>query len=826
MALEKRTGAQDQDIIRYTSCGFHCFDQCVLKVRVRKGRIVSVEPDDTFNPGVIKDGEHPADRLLPTSQRQFRPCPKGYSMARQIYDPDRIIYPMKRVGNRGEGTFERISWDEALDTIAAKLVDTKEKYGPFAILHQPYSYMSYCSFPLAQWFGAGMAGWDAHSNCGFHEPQNWLYGRDLMTGYVESGMQFELAQDETNIFKSNLIVLWGLNPMAMMNSNVNHNLLQARERGIPIVCIETRYTPSVEVLADQWIPIRPTTDVAMMIAMANIWFKEGLCDDAFIEKYVNQEGVQKWKDYVLGASDGVDKTPGWAEAICGVPAETIASFARLYAKSKPVNLNVALSIGRQFYGENATRAAMYLQALTGNTIIPGGNAVAESGLWWGSAGGPMPAVNWRQKPGTYTPPVLFAHYKWLKAIDLREKLDKGEITIGQYNNAIGNVADNPTPNIRMVIMESNNHVLTLPGMSQSIRALKKTNFNLIFTQYKNMASALYADILLPQIYTAFEGRNGGAGSEWPLFTTTINLGSHLVYRQKCVAPPGEVRPNDWVWTQIAKRLGLVEMFNPRMADVDYKDWDDAVEAIYREAYEEWALIPEIANLNPPIWEEFQKKSVFRFPMKDEPYHSYKYLIDKGENPFKGTASGKIEFYSHTLAKGPEYLKKHDVPPGSGKCYGGGNLPPMAEMKKGGRDTFFSEDARRYPLLMSSPHSYYRMHSWLDNNPWLNDCYRHAVWMNVADAKRRGVKDNDLVKVHNDRGEIVLPAYVTSKIGPGEVAIHHGGWYVPGTQKTPTMPDGIDMRGAPNLLTHDVDLPDSVIGCFPCKGLVEIEKWEE
>jgi len=212
-------------------------------------------------------------------------------------------------------------------------------------------------------------------------------------------------------------------------------------------------------------------------------------------------------------------------------------------------------------------------------------------------------------------------------------------------------------------------------------------------------------------------------------------------------------------------------------------------------------------------------------MEGEPYHSYKYLIDKGENPFKGNASGKIEFYSSTLAKGAGYLETHDVPPGSGKCYGGGNLPPMAQMVKGGRDTFFSEDARKFPLLMSSPHSYYRVHSWLDNNRLLNDCYRHAVWMNVADAKARRVKEGDLVRVFNDRGEMVLHAYVTSRIVPGEVAVYHGAWYVPGPEKTDMMPDGIDRRGAPNLLTHDVDLPDTIVGCYPCKGLVEIEKWE-
>ena len=111
----------------------------------------------------------------------------------------------------------------------------------------------------------------------------------------------------------------------------------------------------------------------------------------------------------------------------------------------------------------------------------------------------MPRVNWRQKPGSYRAPVLLAHYKWLKSIDLREKLDQGELTKEQYNNRIGNVADNPAPNIKMVILESNNHVQNFPGMSQSIRAMKKVDFSLVFSQYAGMPSALYADILLPQI---------------------------------------------------------------------------------------------------------------------------------------------------------------------------------------------------------------------------------------------------------------------------------------------------------------------------------------
>jgi anaerobic dimethyl sulfoxide reductase subunit A len=417
-----------------------------------------------------------------------------------------------------------------------------------------------------------------------------------------------------------------------------------------------------------------------------------------------------------------------------------------------------------------------------------------------------------------------AMYKWPKAIDLREKLDRGDMTKEEFNSLIGNKADNPVPNIQLVILESNDHVNNLPSMNQTLRAMKRVAFTLVFAQYADAPAARYADILLPQIYSAYEGRNGGCGSHWPLFTTTLNLGSHFVYRQKCVDPPGEVKPNDWVWTQIAKRLGLVEMYNPRMADVADRDWDETIETIYKEAYEQWATRKDIAPLNPPDWETFQKRPVFRFPMEGEPYYPLKHQLQAGENPFEGTASGRIEFYSKTLAKGAEYLKQHEVPPGTGRCYGGGNLPPMAQMTLGGRDTFFSEDTKKYPLLMSSPHSYYRVHSWLDNNIWLrSDCYRHAVWMNVADAKSRGIRDNDRVRVYSDIGEMVGPAYVTSRIVPGTIAIHHGGWYVPKKEKTGLMPDGIDKRGAPNLFTHGDQLPDTVVGAFPCKGLVQVEK---
>ena len=810
-------------VVKYTCCtGTQCWSACILKVQVQDGVVIACKPDDTINLGIARDDEYLPEQMINQGMIQSRPCAKAYAKMQMVYDPKRVKYPMRRVGARGETRFTRISWAEALDTIAEKLVETKEKYGPLSILHEPYTGLGGCSFPLAPWFGAGFTAWGMHSDQGWTEPQIWVLGR-RGTGASDSS----LYQDVVQVFNSRLIVLWGLNPVTTMPSERGYNLIRAKENGIPIICIEGRYTPSVEVLADQWIPIRPTTDVSMMIAMANVWFKEDLCDKEFIERWVEPEGLQRWKAYVLGAEDGIDKSPEWAESICGVPAETIKEFARLYARSKPVNLNVSLSVGRQFYGENPTRAAMYLQALTGNIFIPGGTPAAGTGFGWGFPVGPKPIVDWQRKPATYFPPMVMAGYKWTKAVDLRDKLESGEISKEEYNNLLGGAAGQSPPNIKMLIIEGNNHLNNLPDINATIRAMKKLDFVVVFSQYAEVPTARYADIILPQIYTWFEGRNcSGLFYENDLFRFGRGLANYFIYCQKCIEPIGEVRSHDWVWTQIAKRLGIAEQYNPRMANVPDDQWDEAIEELHREAYETWAARDDIAPLNPPSWEEFQKRPVFRYEIKD-PHHPFKDELERGKNPFKETSSGQIEFYSELLAKGSSYLATHDYfPMGSGKCYGGGELPPMAKWVSGGCDTFYGKDLEKYPLLMSTPHSYYREHSFLDNNPWLrDDCYRHALWISIPDAKKRGIKDNDLVRVCNDLGELVIPVYVTSRIVPGTVCIFHGGWYTPSEDKSRLMPDGIDKRGAPNFLIHNQDLPLTIVDFFPCKAAVQVEMWE-
>jgi anaerobic dimethyl sulfoxide reductase subunit A len=818
MSTEK-TGIRDhsKDIIRYTTCSEHCFNMCIIKVHIRDGKIWAVEPDDSINHGIAREDGHISDELIDNMMITARPCTKGYAHIRNLNSPERVLHPMKRVGERGAGKWQRISWDEALDTIADKLKYYKEKFGPYSIGDLGEGFM------LSAWYGAGVADWGDHSRQGVAEPERWVLGRD---GHED-------RQDEGNLLKSKLIVLWGFNPGSTLSNHVIYTMIRARERGIPIISIEPRYTPTAEAVASQWIPIRPTTDVAMMIAMANVWFKEDLCDKEFIKKYVEPVGLQSWKDYVLGSSDGVDKSPQWAETICGVPAETITEFARLYARSKPVNLNTSWSLGRQFFGENGIRAAMYLQALTGNTLSPGGSASAETASEFGQhePSLPKPVVDWQKKPGTYKAPQLMAHFKWPEAIVLREKVDKGEMTEAEYNHIIGNAPGNPTPNVKMLILQTSNPVMTHPDVNTNILAFKKIDFSVVFSYHLDNPTAKYADIIIPQMHRAFEGRDlhiRGMRSpdSFSLETTNLN-GNYFMYKQKCVDPPGEVRARGWVWVQIAKRLGIADLCAPRLANVSDDKWDETIDNLHHEAYDKWRIRPDIAPMNPPVWEEFLKKPIFRWEVKD-PYHTFKNTLARGENPFGGTESGKIEFYSPEVAASSDNADKKQRAKGpvNGR-YGGGHLPAMAEMVKGGHSTYFSKDVEKYPLLMSSPHSLYRVHSLLDNQPLLSeDCYRHAVWISVAEAKARGIVDGDLVRVYNDIAEIVMPAYVTSKVVPGTVNIFHGGWYRPGKNKTKLMPEGIDTRGAPNLMTHyDEHLPDTILDHVPNKALVQIEKWE-
>ena len=167
-------------------------------------------------------------------------------------------------------------------------------------------------------------------------------------------------------------MLWGIDPLVGWFGSVSYYMKLAQEKGAKVIVVDPRYTNSAETLADQWLPIRPGTDIAMLLAIAHVLYSEDLYDHDYVEKWVEPGGFEKWRAYVMGEVDGVEKTPEWAEGICALPAETIRAFAKLYAESKPVHLQFYYAPAKRHLGEYCASAAMLLQAMTGNLSIAGG----------------------------------------------------------------------------------------------------------------------------------------------------------------------------------------------------------------------------------------------------------------------------------------------------------------------------------------------------------------------------------------------------------------------------------------------------------------------
>ncbi len=304
-----------------------------LRLHVRDDEVVYVETDNT---GDDRYGDH-----------QVRACLRGRSIRRRINHPDRLNYPMKRVGKRGEGKFERISWQEALDTLADRLKRIVAEYGNEAV------YINYSS---------GIVGGNITRSSPSASPVARLmncYGGSLnqygtySTAQIACAMPYTYGSNDGNstsdIENSKLVVMFGNNPAEtrMSGGGITWYLEQARERSnVRMIVIDPRYTDTAAGREDEWIPIRPGTDAALVAGIAWVLINENLVDQPFLDKYcvgydekTLPAGAPEnghYKAYILGeGDDGVAKTPQWASRITGIPADRIIKLARDIGMIKP-----------------------------------------------------------------------------------------------------------------------------------------------------------------------------------------------------------------------------------------------------------------------------------------------------------------------------------------------------------------------------------------------------------------------------------------------------------------------------------------------------------
>jgi anaerobic dimethyl sulfoxide reductase subunit A len=286
-----------------------------------------------------------------------------------------------------------------------------------------------------------------------------------------------------------------------------------------------------------------------------------------------------------------------------------------------------------------------------------------------------------------------------------------------------------------------------------------------------------------------------------------------------VRPAGEVRPRIWVYVKLAEKLGVdpKKFFKYYTSD---ENWDADWERYLKDCYQGVTDYFHKRNIAVPAWEEFTRgKFINCDELDDVPFTGFDEQI-KENKPFK-TRSGKIEFYSGYIANEANRGKGEHFDslgrPYENLASDWGSLTPAPAYQKmvRGMDDALVE---KYPLILLAPHTRYRVHYLFWEHSWLRGhVYRHRVWISAADASARGIKDGDMIKVYNDRGVVAMPAYVTSRIMPGIVAIHHGGKYMP--DKT-----GVDFGGSPStLLGGDFE---SCITPAKASNLVQVEKYAE
>ena len=773
-AVDSAIPTKSDEKVIWSACTVNCGSRCPLRMHVVDGEIKYVETDNTGDDNY--DGLH-----------QVRACLRGRSMRRRVYNPDRLKYPMKRVGARGEGKFERISWEEAYDIIATNMQRLIKEYGNESI------YLNYGTGTLG---GTMTRSWPPGNTlvarlmncCGGYLNH---YG-DYSSAQIAEGLNYTYGgwadgNSPSDIENSKLVVLFGNNPgeTRMSGGGVTYYLEQARQKSnARMIIIDPRYTDTGAGREDEWIPIRPGTDAALVNGLAYVMITENLVDQAFLDKYcvgydektlpASAPKNGHYKAYILGEGpDGVAKTPEWASQITGIPVDRIIKLAREIGTAKPAYICQGWGPQRQANGELTARAIAMLPILTGNVGISGGNSGARESTY---------TITIERLPVLDNPvKTSISCFSWTDAIDhgpqmtaIRDGVrgkDKLDVPIKFIWNYAGNTLVNQHSDINKT-----HEILQDESKCEMIVVIE--NFM--------TSSAKYADILLPDLMTVEQEDiipNDYAG----------NMG-YLIFLQPVTSEKFERKPIYWILSEVAKRLG---------PDVYQKFTEGRTQ-------EQWLqhLYAKMLAKDPalPSYDELKKMGIYKRKDPNGHFVAYKAFRDDPEaNPLK-TPSGKIEIYSSRLAEIArtwELEKDEVISP----------LPVYASTFEG----WDSPERSTFPLQLFGFHYKSRTHSTYGNIDLLKAACRQEVWINPIDAQKRGIANGDMVRVFNHRGEVRLPAKVTPRILPGVSAMGQGAWH-----EANMSGDKIDHGGCVNTLTTLRPSPLAK-GNPQHTNLVEIEK---
>lgn len=734
-----------------TSGSHNCGGRCVIKVHVKDERIIRISTEDNITDSY--------------DTPQLRGCLRCRSYRNYIYHYDRLKYPMKRVGKRGEGKFQRITWEEAIETIAKNTKRVMSKYGPDAI------YMQYASgnagrLAETEWMGRLLGMYGGYlSYYGTYSSACAQMATPYTFGTIYTGNSRE---DWVN---SKLIILLGWNPAETIHgTNTAFYLKRAKEAGAKIICIDPRYSDTAIGLADQWIPIRPSTDSALLDAMVYVMIEENLYDKKFVDTYClgfDEEhmplGIPKgnsFQSYILGKSnDKTPKSPTWAEAITGIPRDTIIQLAREYALCKPSALIEGYGPQRHAYGEQVVRGGTVLASITGNVGVSGG---------WASGTGYPARENFVESIPSHNPnKAKISTFSWPDAI-LRGKGMGAELSVTGVEKL--------SSNIKLIFNLGGNCLINqhadAKGTAEILEDEGLVEF-IVVSEHFLTSSAKFADILLPSDNMM----------ERDDIVTPWGYGDYVIYMNKAVDAIFEYRNGyDWI-SDLSDKLGIKKQFTKGKTIQQWLQY----------------IVEETAKKNPgfPSFEKLKEKSVYRWKYDKLSIAFEKQIKDPINNPFP-TPSGKIEIFSQRLW---DKNNPKEIPA----------VPKYVSAWEGPESNLTKE----YPLQCIGHHTKRRVHSMFDNIGFMDEVEPQEVWVSSYDANSRGLKNGELVKVFNSRGTMILPIKITPRIMPGVISVPQGAWWKPDKE-------GIDRRGCINTLTKYHPTP-LAFGNPSHTNLVQIKK---
>ncbi len=733
-----------------------------------------------------------------------------------IYNPSRIRYPMVRLEwlknrhngdrtTRGDNRFVRVTWDEALDLFYNELERVQTEHGPSGLY-------------------AGATGWrqtgQVHS-CGNHMQRAIAMHGDSVSkvgDYSTGAGQFILPYilGSTEVYSqgtswplilenSKTVILWGNDLHKNLQVGWNCETHEAYEYleqlkakvadgSIRVISVDPVRSKTQKYLDCEQLYVNPMTDVAFMLAIAHTLYNEELYDPEFIEMYAL--GFEDFIAYVQGeADDGIEKTPEWAAEICGVSADKIREFSRLLASDR-TQLLFGWAIQRQQHGEQPYWMGAVIATMLGQIGLPGGGI--SYGHHYSSIGVPS--------SGASTPGAFPRNMDAGKSPEHTSKDFKGAsstIPVARWIDCILNPGETIDfngskvvfPDIRMCVFSGCNpwhHHQDHNRMKKAFHRLE----TVVTIDYAWNATCRFSDLVLPAC-TQFE-RN-----DIDIYGSYSNRG--LLAMQKLVDPLFHSKTDFEIFTELCDRFGRSEEYRQGLDEMGWvkKLYDECAQA-NKPFLEATAGGDRPASM--PKFEEFWEKGYFEFG-KGENWVRHASFREDPEVNAVGTPSGFIEISSRTIARfGYEDCPGHPI------------WMEKAERSHGG------PNSDRYPLWLQSVHPDKRLHSQMCESEELRATYtvqgREPVFLNPDDAKARNINDGDLVRVFNDRGQLLAGAVVSDDFPPGVIRIQEGAWYGPVGPEI----GALDTYGDPNTLTIDVGTSKLAQATSANTCVVDIERF--